>query len=409
MRWRGLVALSLAVVAACGPNDTSGLPTVPTLDEQGADGFAAVSVGLDHTCALSTAGRAYCWGSDGQLQLGHPPGNRCDTTALGACSLAAAPVSTNLVFTAISAGAVGTCALTADAAAYCWGTNTGGVLGIAGDAAASPAPVLGGLRFSAISVGYSHSCGVAVGGSAYCWGANDRGQLGTGDTSSRAVPTPVSTNEKFVEVSAGQGRTCGRTANNTVLCWGAVWLYRSGGLEYTHSQPLPAAVPAAPPLAGLSVGSFTTCGVADSTAYCWEANPHGEIGDGTTDGSTMPVRVAGGLRFTSVSAGVIQTCGLTAEGDAYCWGNDTFGQLGVSPGALSSRCGAQNLPCSLTPVRVIGWRKFTRVSTGFGNHACGVTDDTNIYCWGLAQSGQLGYGGRIGATSQPLRVAIALP
>ncbi|HVA56379.1 MAG TPA: hypothetical protein VNF92_00700 [Gemmatimonadaceae bacterium] len=406
---RRLACAVLAVaLAACSSADTSRLPTVPTLDETGADGFASVSAGLDHTCALTVAGRAYCWGSDAHDQLGHPPSATCDTTAGGACSLSAEPVATSLTFRSISAGAEHTCAIAADSTAYCWGNNASGAVGVAAADAPVPEPVLGGLTFKSISAGFSHTCAIGTNGIAYCWGDNDRGQLGTGDIVPRSAPTPVAAGAQFVQISAGEARTCGVTVANTVLCWGNIWLYRSQGLEYARAQLLPEAVPGAPALQALSVGSFTTCGVSDQAAYCWEANPHGEMGDGTTEGSVTPVPVSGGLQFTEVSAGIIQTCAVTASHDAYCWGNDSFGQLGVSPSALSARCGTQSLPCAEVPVQVIGWRQFTSVSTGLGNHACGVTTDTNIYCWGLAQSGQLGYGALIGATSQPLRVAIAL-
>ncbi len=409
MRGRSALALLAAGLWACGSNDTSRLPTVPTLDEQGAAGFGTVTVGRDHTCALSTTDIAYCWGSDGYGQLGHPPSSVCDSSPTGACSLSAEPVATNLRFRDISAGARHTCAVSVAFEAYCWGSNADGALGVSGAAAAVPQPVAGGLLFSSISAGYSHTCGVGTDGTAYCWGSNSRGELGTGDTTTRLAPTPVATSARFVELSAGQERTCGRTVTNQVMCWGAIWLYSSGGFEYSRSQLVPEAVPSAPAFAMLSVGAFTTCGIANQNAYCWEANAHGEMGNGTTTGSTVPVPVVGGLRFISISAGIIQTCGATVDGGAYCWGNDSFGQLGVSPGVLSARCSTQQLPCSLAPIRVIGWRTFTSVSTGLGNHACGVTRDTNIYCWGLGSSGQLGFGKLIGATSQPLRVAIALP
>ncbi|OYV63896.1 MAG: hypothetical protein B7Z72_14115 [Gemmatimonadetes bacterium 21-71-4] len=222
------------------------------------------------------------------------------------------------------------------------------------------------------------------------------------------MPTPVASSQRFAGISAGQQRTCARTVGGAVFCWGNVWLYREGGFEYSRLQATPEAVPGALGYGGISVGTFTTCGVAGQAAYCWEANPHGEMGDGTTDGSTTPTPVVGGLQFTQVSAGIIQTCGVTVDQRAYCWGNDSFGQLGVSPSTLSSRCGGPTLACSEVPVRVIGWRAFVSVQTGLGNHACGLTADSNIYCWGLGQSGQLGFGGRVSATSQPLRVSIAL-
>ncbi|HVZ79066.1 MAG TPA: hypothetical protein VG818_13870 [Gemmatimonadaceae bacterium] len=394
-------------LVACGAGEGA-LPTVPTLDEQGRDGMVAVSAGRDHTCALSESGAAFCWGRNDHGQLGFPTSTPCDSAAQPTCALDAHAVLGGLAFRTISAGTSHTCAITTGFAAWCWGTNADGELGSGGPDAPAPRAVTTTTLFAAISAGDTHTCAVATDGTAWCWGRNDRGQLGTGDTIPRALPTPVATSARFVDLSAGQARTCGRTTDARVLCWGAIWEYRRNGLEFTRAQLLPQDVPAAGAFTALSVGAFTTCGVTGGAAVCWEANPYGEMGNGTTDGSTAPVPVAGGLAFTNVSVGVIQACGVAVDGSAWCWGNDSFGQLGVPTGTLSARCGLQQLVCSQVPVRVVGWRRFVSVSTGIGNHACGVTRESNVYCWGLGVSGQLGFGGRVTATAQPLRVAIRL-
>jgi alpha-tubulin suppressor-like RCC1 family protein len=396
------------IAGACATSEPT-LPVIPTLDEQGSDGFVAVTAGRDHACALTAGGVAYCWGSNVDQQLGYPAATVCDTVNHRVCSLAAAPVVAAPRFRAISAGARHTCAISVDFTAYCWGANDDLVLGGAGPSAPTPRAVSGALRFIAISAGASHTCAIADDGAAYCWGRNERGQLGTNDTLARAPPTAVSTTARFLDVAAGQSRTCGRTSDGGVLCWGAIWVFRDQGLEFTRSQLVPQSVPGAPTLTALSVGAFTTCGIASGAGVCWEANPHGEIGDGSTDGSTVPRPVAGGLQFASIAAGIIQTCGVTTEGAAYCWGNDSFGQLGISPSSLGATCSFQHLACSLTPVRTLGWRVFSSISTGLGNHVCGVTRKTNVYCWGLGSSGQLGFGHLDVATSQQLRVLVVPP
>jgi len=72
----------------------------------------------------------------------------------------------------------------------------------------------------------------------------------------------------------------------------------------------------------VSAGSGRTCGVTTSdAAYCWGSNPNGQLGNGTTTSSSLPVAVSGGLSFSTVSAGDQQTCGMTTRGTAYCWGN----------------------------------------------------------------------------------------
>jgi hypothetical protein len=80
----------------------------------------------------------------------------------------------------------------------------------------------------------------------------------------------------------------------------------------------------------VAMGEGHTCGLtASGSAFCWGLNSWGELGDGTTTRRTTPVAVSGGLSFTAVSAGTFShTCGLTASGSAYCWGRNSWGQLG---------------------------------------------------------------------------------
>jgi len=234
-----------------------------------------------------------------------------------------------------------------------------------------------------------------------CWGGNDRGQLGNGSfvtgTARPAIPGLVAF------VSAGDGRTCARTVAGAVFCWGTIWKERADGLEVSRLQTTPQAVPNAPAMVWLSVGSFTTCGTdASGFAYCWEANPRGELGNGSKDGSTTPLRVASDLEFVHVSVGIVQACGVVISGAGYCWGDDSFGQLGILPAQLIDRC--SSLPCATRPVPVTGNQRFTEISTGFGSHTCGVTTKGNLYCWGLGISGQRGDGTEAGAIATPLRV-----
>lgn len=124
-----------------------------------------------------------------------------------------------------------------------------------------------------------------------------------------------------------------------------------------------------------------TCGVtAEGTAYCWGLNLSGELGDGTTTTRTVPVPVAGGLHFSSVTAGAFHSCGLTPEGMAYCWGNNTEGELG--DGTTTQQ---------LTPTPVEGGLSFIALSAGFG-YTCGITTG-DAYCWGYNNLGRLGDGG----------------
>ena len=143
-------------------------------------------------------------------------------------------------------------------------------------------------------------------------------------------------------------------------------------------------------------GAGYTCGLTiDQDAYCWGGMntfvfPNLALGTGSTDGSDRPVPVLGGLKFTSLVAGDNITCGLTnLPGLLYCWGANTWGELGLG-----------NFQPSLVPAITVGGRTYTQVSTR-GTVTCAIasfaTIDTdgaraNTLCWGRATSGAMGRG-----------------
>jgi alpha-tubulin suppressor-like RCC1 family protein len=373
------------------------------LDDVGSSDWRAVSVGTDHTCALKASGDAYCFGSNANGQLGVNADTTCGTPgATYACSVRPDHVVAPAKFTALSAGARHTCAITTNRQAFCWGANESGQVGNTSGDVSTPILVPGTLGWSQISAGATHTCAVRVDGTVWCWGANDRGQLGDGTTSGGGDMVHVPMNEPVASVAAGQSRTCARTVSGVVFCWGAIWTNSENGLEFTRAQLTPERVPGAPSMALLAVGSFTTCGIdLTGIASCWEANPRGEMGTGTQIGSTTPLAISATLSFVQVSAGIVQTCGVTANGAGYCWGDDTFGELGVLPTLLVETCGGSQLFCSKIPIPVFGRQHFIDISTGFGSHTCGVTVVGNLYCWGLGVSGQRGDGTAANAVSTP--------
>lgn len=237
--------------------------------------------------------------------------------------------------TDISAGRYSTCAV-ADGAAYCWGANgTQGMLGT-GDllerlvpATVSTSGSLAGKPVTAISVGQQgHTC-VVAGGGAYCWGDNSFSNLGTGTGGNSLVPVAVNTagvlgGKVVTAISSSQVGSCA-VANEAGYCWGA----NSGqfGNGTTNYSSVPVVVTMSGALVGKSLTSISTssshtCGVANGALYCWGANSYGQLGTGNTTNTTLPVAVMGALSgksLSSVSAGLFYTC-ATADGEAYCWG-----------------------------------------------------------------------------------------
>jgi len=365
----GTTAGAATITAATG-----GLAATVDVTVLGGLSFAAVSAGFNHTCGVTTAGAAYCWGHNIEGQLGD--GTRTDRTSPVA-------VLRGLSFAAMSAGFSHTCGVTTAGAAYCWGAGVDGELG---DGNATnwtfPVAVLGGLSFAAVSAGFLYTCGVTTTDVAYCWGRGGNGNLGDGSATSRTSPVAVVGGLSFAAVSAGVfGHTCGVTTAGAAFCWGYNLEYQLGD-GTTTDRTSPVAVLGGLSFAAVSAGYRYTCGVTTAgAAYCWGNNTFGQLGDGTTTDRTSPVAVLGGLSFAAVNAGEFgHICGVTTAGAAYCWGDNRSGQLGDETTTFRT-----------SPVAVLGGLSFAAVSAG-ELHTCGLTTAGTVYCWGSNASGQLGDG-----------------
>jgi alpha-tubulin suppressor-like RCC1 family protein len=404
--WVMAVAGAGALATSCAEGP-SRAPTLPIFEERGADRWLAVTTGRDHSCGIDVDRRAYWWGSNAAGQLGVPETKvDCGTVEdPRPCSLVPMPIAAGGRWTMLSAGESHTCGVTTDGAAYCWGNDEHGQLGAPGTDRWQPVQIASATPFRSVAAGFEHSCGVTTANTVLCWGRNARGELGDSVVRDASPPRVVNPGTEYVDVSVSQQRTCARRITGQVDCWGAIWVYREGGAEFRRAQPTPEVVPSSPAMAILSVGTFATCGVdASGFGYCWEANPNGQHGDGTTEGDTVPRRMASREIWTQMSVGLLHACGVTEERKGFCWGDDTFGELGAGPGRVAERCAGQGLLCATRPLAVFGQSEWTMISASSGNHTCGITTRGNLYCWGLGTSGQLGEGTRTSRQTVPVRV-----
>lgn len=345
---------------------------------------ATVTAGGIHTCGLTASGQAYCWGYGGEGQLGNG--------ALATLSTTPVPVVGDHVFTRLSAGGLHTCGLTPGGAAYCWGSNRSGQLGDGNTTnRAEPVPVaaLGGeISFAAISSGASHNCGLTPEGAAYCWGFNTSGQLGDASTTERRNPVPVvhpTAAPAFSAIASGYEHSCAMTPEGTAYCWGANDFGQLGNGSVADATS-PVAVTGAQVFTTLGLGTRHTCGLtAAGEAYCWGFNNAGALGDGTRTDRAVPapvVPLTGALTFSALDAGYEHACGVATTGEVYCWGSNTFGQLGNG----TTSAGATTNPVAVnTPVG------FSTITGGL-SHSCGLSAAGDAYCWGHNLEGQLGNG-----------------
>ena len=356
--------------------------------------WTQVVAGPSHTCAITTAALLYCWGDNGSGKLG----------TADASSLRSAPraVTGGLTFSAVALGYYHTCALTTAGKAYCWGAGKDGELGSGPNSVFQSAPtaVSSTQTFVSITAGAQHSCALTTAGVAYCWGSNQSGQLGIGSdvTTGQYIPVLVSGSRTYVELRAGGDNTCGRTSAGALYCWG-FGQYGSLGNGTTTNRIAPTLVSGTTLFAEVSVGGTTTCARSTAgTPYCWGLNSNGTLGLGAGSDSTgnrfVPTLVSGGHAFDRIVTGSSHSCGLvSASGAAFCWGENYAGEIG--DGTTQYR----NAPLRINSfafqdITVGGGGPVSDPGTeGFSvyGHTCGIADGA-LYCWGDNSRGQLGNG-----------------
>lgn len=200
------------------------------------------------------------------------------------------------------------------------------------------------------------------------------------------------------QLEVGLQHVCALRMNGKAYCWGQA---PSGQLGTSQNivarcrsvsepcSPQPIAVDGGLLFSSISVGTWHTCALtADGKAYCWGDNHYGQLGDGSRVLSSTPKLVSNNLRFRQISAGGLHTCGIATSGGAYCWGEGSYGQLGNGDEAN----GNIGSVLALTPTLVSAPETFKSIYAGFGENTCALTPVGKAYCWGQGYFGALGIG-----------------
>jgi len=285
----------------------------------------------------------------------------------------------------VAAGEYHTCGVTPAGRAMCWGKNEYGQLGTGGSDSLIPVGVSGlGSGVIGIGAGLTHGCAIKASGQVVCWGDNNYGQIGVGTSVSQyATPQLVDgLPSEVVSIALGGAHTCAVLVDGTAMCWG----YNASGQlgdTTTSTRRYPVAVVGLPSaVVSLTAGYVNTCAILeDSSLWCWGYNAFGQLGDGTSAPSTIPVRPKNlGENMVSVACGAYHTCAVDTDGIVKCWGNNADGQCGRAGGGEFSEAGPSVAGLALN---VIG------VSAGY-DYSCAWTEDGLSMCWGSNSVGQLG-------------------
>ena len=360
--------------------------------------WTALATGLNHTCAIDSNSNLYCWGDNTYGQLG---------IAFGAFSggeanpLRVEGGPSGGQWRSVYAAGNHTCGIDIQNVLWCWGQNDKGEVGdgTSTNRTTPYAPQYSDLatNTTAVALGNDFTCAVeGPNRSLNCWGNNDRFQVDFSSSTTFNTPFPVSgVPTTFDQLQAGAEHACGiNTASVTMYCWGADGLGQLGDSTPTSARALAGANPV--PLssggyvAALSSGGNHTCVIGfNQIPWCWGADSFGQVGNGITpDSALLPTiaRTAPSGFFngvTALSTGASHSCAVLGaqSGLTYCWGSNTHGELGLGFASTDTVWAAQ--------VVAGGSTGFVTISTG-GNFSCAIGNDDLAYCWGDAALGKLG-------------------
>lgn len=266
------------------------------------------------------------------------------------------------------------------------------------------------VHFQKISSGVTSICALNHDGKIYCWGENDNYQLGLGDatTSSAYIPTPIVTaklpgDQTFIDISVGSwgAGACAISSGYDLYCWGNV-------------NPASGGVPTKMDLSSLgfgmkvsqvTVGDRHACSVTrDARIFCWGSNSYGQLGNGSLVDSLEPQWVdvssmIGSNKFVNATASNYgHSCGVTSDGDLYCWGSNSSGSVG--DGTDTDR----TVPTMVDKSNVPSSEFFVRVDSA--NEAnCALSNKGQAYCFGANWFMNLG-DGTYDDSNIPLKVSM---
>jgi RHS repeat-associated protein len=348
---------------------------------------ASLSVGWGHACVVTAAGAVKCWGYNEFGQLGNGMTAVTQNVPVDVVGLTT-PVSV------VEAGFTHTCVITDTGGVKCWGHNANGQLGDGTtNASLSPVDVVG-LSSSAIALalGNGHTCALLSDGEVKCWGDNPfGGGIGDGTGLARLTPTTVTgfgSGAGVKDIRAGGYHTCAVTSGNGIKCWGTNFAGEIGdGTTNTVFEPVDVTAHSS----GVFIadgGEAFSCSLGTAGGVkCWGKNDYGQLGNGTTTDSLVPVNVSTlGSGVAGLSVGGYGACAVTPASEVKCWGN---------------------LTSSNTPTVITGTApNIVDIGAGAGS-ACTLSADGLVQCWGNNNYGQLGNGGTFGGNT-PVTV-VGLP
>jgi len=343
-----------------------------------------VAAGAGHVCLRTKKSELFCWGSNGEGQLGD-----------GTLTSRAAAKKVDLPpIVRVGAGNHHTCALASDQSVYCWGDNSNGQLGqgTRTERVTVPQRVQGAGAPIGLAINGRHSCAYDAAGKVTCWGRNASGECGANNTTYVTSAAQIPNFAGVVVVAAGNDHNCAVMTDGTVRCWGGNYDGQLGNGSAGGRAIEPAEVLDVTDARGIAAGDDHTCVILRSGAMrCWGDGFLGELGDGRGQSSDIATSVVGVTDARQATAGLEHTCVVMNDGHVACWGKGMQGQLGNRSTDL----------LSMSPVAVSGIADVASVAAGEA-FSCVAFREQGASCWGGYGLGELSPSGEL--ILEPLRV-----
>ena len=374
------------------------------------------------TLAVGSDGNAYAWGRNNYGQLGDGTLTQRNKPVI---VKKPAGASADFTYVQVSAGDEQSLAVGSDGYVYAWGNNESGQLGNGSSGGYSTVPLRvidpndprSGLTAVQVSAGYYHSLALDARGNIWAWGFNQFGELGNGNNINSAIPTLAqyprdAGTVTAIQVSGGFHHTAAIDTKGNTWSWGWNWFGQLGnGNNINSAIPVPVQYPRdAGTVTAIQVSAGADHSLIIDTkgnTWAWGWNQLGELGNGSSSADANPVpgmvkypENAGTVTAIQVSAGGYHSLAIDKNGNAWAWGGNDSGELGIGTTSKSE------IPALVQYPKNAGAVTTVQVSAG-GYHSLGIDKEGKTWAWGYNQFGQLG-NGTISNSSIPTPVAFNL-